>query len=92
MAGNKNSGRNPVDKNAFLVASLAREHTERAIRKLAMLIEEGETGSVQLQAAQALLDRGWGKPAQSVMLQGDENKPLQAMIKVTFVGASDDRK
>ncbi|MFA7238983.1 MAG: hypothetical protein WC091_02650 [Sulfuricellaceae bacterium] len=91
MAGNKNSGHR-IDKAAMLVASLAREHTEKAIKKLAKLIDDGETDAVKLAAAQALLDRGWGKPAQSVMLQGDEDKPLQAMIKVTFVGAEPDAK
>jgi len=34
---------------------------------------EDEDRKVQIKAAEVLLDRGWGKPAQAVTLAGDED-------------------
>ena len=77
----------------MLVASLARQHTEKAIQTLFGLMTSPDVeSSVRRAAADSILDRGWGKPAQAVLVQGDEDKPLQAMIKVTFVGADADAK
>ena len=58
------------------VRSLARAHTEACIKKLAgfATADEGVPQAVQVQAAQILLDRGWGKPAQ--VHTGDENEPI----------------
>jgi len=74
MAGNQNSGHR-LDKERMLVASLAREHTEKAIKKLAQILETGQSETAQIQAATALLDRGWGKP-----LQATENKHEGEMV------------
>jgi len=45
------------------IASLARQYTPQAITHLAKLMRFAESEAVQLGAAVALLDRGWGKPA-----------------------------
>jgi hypothetical protein len=44
------------------IRSLARQHTTKAIQKLQGLMDNGQNEQVQLSAAIALLDRGWGKP------------------------------
>jgi len=49
------------------VKALAREFTEVSIRRLAAIVNsENATQSAQVQAATALLDRGWGKPLQQL--------------------------
>lgn len=46
------------------VRSLARSHTTMAINTLAGIAREGKNESARVAAAQVLLDRGWGRPAQ----------------------------
>lgn len=49
------------------VEALARVHTHRAIEVLAEIMEDDEAGrQVRLNAAVALLDRGWGKVQQNI--------------------------
>jgi hypothetical protein len=64
------------------VRELARQHTAEAIEALvAALKNKGE----RVVAAQALLDRGWGKPGQPVT--GEDGGPLAVTgIRVEFVG------
>src|SRR5262245_14659119 len=48
------------------IASLARSHTRTAIRTLAHIMKQPEAPyAARVAAAEALLDRGWGKPKQS---------------------------
>lgn len=46
------------------IASLARSHTTTAIKTLAQIMHQAETDADRMKAANSLLDRGWGKPAQ----------------------------
>ena len=49
------------------IKSLARVHTATALKTLAGIMEQGDAPpAARVAAAQALLDRGWGKPAQTV--------------------------
>ena len=64
------SGRPPENR---LVKNLARAQSEKAIAKLATLIDS-EDERVAVSACQALLDRAHGKPAQS-LIGGDEDDP-----------------
>ena len=51
----------PID-----IRSLARQHTERAIQTLAGIMDQPKAPmAARVQAAQVLLDRGWGKPHQT---------------------------
>lgn len=56
------------------VKELARSHGKAAIEKLAELMECGNPRT-EVAAATAILDRAYGKPAQTVM--GDPENPLQ---------------
>jgi hypothetical protein len=55
------------------VRQLARKHTAAAIKKLAEILETGQSEQAQILAATALLDRGWGKPTQPI--SGDDDMP-----------------
>lgn len=54
------------------IRSLARSHTETALKTLAGIMNEPEAPhAARVSAANSLLDRGWGKAAQ--IIAGDEN-------------------
>ena len=60
-----NPGGRPKDEAR--VAELARSHTLEAIDALVELMRHGKDERVRGTAAQALLDRGWGKPKVEVL-------------------------
>jgi hypothetical protein len=66
--GRKTGGRTAgtPNKAAAPVKALAQAHGKAAINKLVTLLERGETEQIQLAAAKELLNRGYGRPAQSV--------------------------
>ena len=66
------TGRKPHSDSERRVQLLARQHTERAIHKLAACIDD-EDGRIACMAASAILDRGWGKPTQHVEGKLDVN-------------------
>jgi hypothetical protein len=55
---------NPSGRPALLreVRDLARVHTAEAIETLAAIMRDSEKDLARVAAANALLDRGWGKP------------------------------
>ena len=62
------------------VAELARSYTREAIETLVELMRRGNDERVRVTAAQALLDRGWGKPKVEVVV--DEAGYVQALRAV----------
>ena len=53
-------------KTPLEIASLARMHTRKAVKTLAAILNEPRAPyAARVAAAEALLDRGWGKPKQS---------------------------
>jgi hypothetical protein len=54
------------------IRSLARSHTEIAIKVLAGIAKDGTNEGARVAAAVALLDRGWGRPAQSHTAENGE--------------------
>ena len=73
-----NPGGRPKDEAR--VAELARSHTIEAIDTLVELMRHGKDDRVRGTAAQALLDRGWGKPKVEVVSEagGGYLEALQA--------------
>ncbi len=63
-----NPGGRPRDEQK--VAELARSYTREAIETLVELMRRGNDERVRGTAAQALLDRGWGKPKVEVVADG----------------------
>ena len=73
-----NPGGRPRDEQK--VAELARSYTKEAIDTLVDLMRSGNDERVRGTAAQALLDRGWGKPKLEVV--SDEAGYVQALRTV----------
>lgn len=67
-------------KDEYKVAELARTYTSEAIDTLVELIRYGKDERVRGTAAQALLDRGWGKPKQELLTE--ESGGLLASLRV----------
>ena len=64
--------------------SLARAHTELGIQTLAGIARNSTSDAARVSAAQALLDRGWGKPAQPHT--GEDDKDIQVTIRTIVEG------
>ena len=77
-----NPGGRPKDE--FKVAELARSYTVEAVETLVDLMRHGKDDRVRGTAAQALLDRGWGKAKVEVATSGGETyiEALQAAAEV----------
>ena len=73
-----NPSRRPKDE--YKVAELARTYTSEAIDTLVELMRHGKNERVRGTAAQALLDRGWGKPKQELL--AEESSGLLASLRV----------
>lgn len=61
------------------IRSLARSHTEAAINALVGILHNSTSDPAKVSAATAILDRGWGKPAQPVDGDG-EGGPVQLTV------------
>ena len=70
MGHSGNAGGRPKDEHR--VAELARSYTTEAIDTLVNLMRGAKDERVRGTAAQALLDRGWGKAKVEVMTTSDE--------------------
>jgi hypothetical protein len=66
-------------KSISPVVALAREHTVAAVQALAEIAVKGKNESARTHAATALLDRAWGRPAQSIELDLQLTKSLATM-------------
>ena len=78
----------PNKANAEIKAA-AQKHTAEAIKIIAKLMKEGESEQVRLAAAKEIIDRGHGKPMQSVEHSGEGGGPIKASVEVAFVSAKD---
>jgi hypothetical protein len=73
--------------------------TRAAIRVLADIMQHGQSETARIAAANALLDRGWGKPREPIeFLHADADpseltdEPLERLIRLTEAAeASSDR-
>lgn len=66
------------------IRSLARGHTESAINTLAGIMTATDAPhAARVSAATAILDRGWGKPTQTIA--GDDESPLTLIHKIERV-------
>lgn len=62
------------------IKSLARSHTETALRTLAGIMEQTDAPpAARVAAANSLLDRGWGKPVQAI--SNDEEVPFKLVVE-----------
>ena len=69
------------------VRELARDHGAKAIERLVELMAS-ENERTAVAACEAVLNRGYGRPAQALTLSGEEDKPaVQLEGTVRFVRA-----
>lgn len=71
------------NKATASIREAAREYTEQALLTLAeVMVDEEQPAAARVSAANALLDRGYGKPSQSVDVTGDMTfKGLEVVIR-----------
>ena len=70
-----------VEQKATL-GELARTYTEAALATLYRVCTKSESDSAATAAAIALLDRGYGRPSQSVEVGGDPENPIQTVTRI----------
>ena len=68
--------------------SLARAHTELGIQTLAGIARNSTSDTARVSAAQALLDRGWGKAPQPHT--GEDDKDIRVTIRNIVEGERKD--
>ncbi len=86
----KGKSGNPGGRPSALreVVELARAETETAIRTLVTIAKSGGSESARVSAAQALLDRGWGRAALPVEHSGPDGAPIHVERSANDVTAS----
>lgn len=73
----------PID-----IRSLARAHTERALQTLAGIMDQPKAPyAARVAASEALLNRGWGKPAQA-QAGPDGEGPIEHVISWKTISKS----
>ena len=78
-------------KTPTIIKSLARSHTESALAVLAGIMNQSEAPpAARVSAATALLDRGWGKPAQAITGGDDDDNPVSVHQIITGVPRATD--
>ncbi len=88
----KGQSGNPGGRPKALIAvkEAAQAHGTAAIKKLAFLMENGDSDAAKISACKELLDRAYGKATQPIA--GDDDMPaIRAALKVAFVGSGSDR-
>jgi Family of unknown function (DUF5681) len=64
------------------ITDLCRKWDEKAIARLAWLMENGEPHATQVRAAEALLDRAWGRPPQAIAIKPmAPDSPLSQLLE-----------
>lgn len=67
------------------IRSLARSHTESALNVLVGVMGQTDAPpAARVQAANSILDRGWGKPTQPI--SGDEDGPPIKITQIELIG------
>ncbi len=65
-------------KAVLEVTELAREHSAAAIATLAkIMLDDAAPPAARVAAANSILDRGFGRPAQAVQVTGKDDGPVQ---------------
>ena len=70
-------------KEAPKLRDAARAHTEAALQVIVASLGDDDA-KVRLKAAEIILDRGYGKPAQSVTVGGDADNPVSTINEVRW--------
>jgi hypothetical protein len=72
-----------VAKAPLEIRSLARKHTHKALKTLvSIMVEPKAPAAARIMAANSLMDRGWGKAAQLVDVQGEIRQLVEVKLNV----------
>ena len=73
------AGRKPGKVGAAkrALAEMAKEHAEAALRTLVEIAQSGESEAARVSAANAILDRGYGKAPQAMEHSGPGGGPIE---------------
>lgn len=74
VKGNPGGGRPRLPED---VKKAFREKTQEALDCLVDILTNSESDVARVQAANAVLDRAWGKPPQATKIQGDPDNPIE---------------
>lgn len=77
-------GRPKLPEDIKHVRELARQYTHRAVDALVAVLD-GDSAAASVAAANALLDRGWGKPEQSIVGPGPDGEHVIRVIERRIV-------
>jgi len=66
------------------VKAAAQVYTVEAIETLAAIMRKSESDQARVAASNAILDRGHGKPSQTI--SGDPDNPLRTVTSIKLVG------
>lgn len=81
--------RGAVNQTTLQLRELAREHAGDMVAVLLNIAKAGESEAARVSAANALLDRGYGKP--STVLNGDgDGGPVELMSRIELIGVRPD--
>jgi hypothetical protein len=73
------------------LAEMAKDHAELALQTLVEVATASESDAARVSAANALLDRGYGRPAQSVAISNPDGTALApSVIQIVPVQAKHD--
>ena len=70
------------------IEELARSHAPTAMATLVDIAAKGDSEAARVSAANAILDRGYGKPMQAMEHTGKDGAPLIPVINVTIDGGA----
>ena len=76
------AGRKPgkIGEAKRALAEMAKDHAPKALQTLAEIAATGQSEAARVSAANALLDRAYGRPPQSVEHTGDGGGPIKAQV------------
>lgn len=82
-AGIKTGGRvkGTPNKATADIKEAAQQYTVEAMEALATIMRTSESDAAKVSAIKEILDRGHGKPAQAVKVGGDEESPLEMVMR-----------
>ncbi len=83
--------RKAKNPDKVMVKELARSHTEVAINELVRLMKKSRSDQIRLDAAEAILNRGWGKPVNAIA-GADGEGPVQVIGRIERVFVKSDSK
>lgn len=69
------------NKSTAEIKTLARQYAPAALEELARLAREAESEQARVSAANSILDRAYGKPAQAIVGGDEDEREIQLAVR-----------